>query len=195
MFYWIVYYFSKLLSKLFFPITVYGLENLPSSGSYIIASNHISNIDPVAIGATVPRRISFMAKDSLFKNPVLRWILFGLDTFPVRRETADIGALREAIRRLKAGRPLVMFPEGTRAKKNGDARKIQEGVGFLVVKSGVPVIPVKVEDSDKVFPRGAKMFKRHPITLIFGKPITFDAKQDYGEIAQSIMQHIHSLSW
>ncbi len=197
MLYWLIFYFTKIVSRLFFPLTVYGSENLPRTGSFIIASNHVSNIDPMAIGISVPRRISYMAKDSLFRNFILRYVLLKIEAFPIKRETADIGALREAIRRLKSGSPLLIFPEGTRAQKDDFGQsiaKLHQGIGFLVVKSGVSVIPARIKDSDKVLPPGATFFNRHPVAIVFGEPMVFNSSESYEAIVGSIMGEINNLS-
>ena len=193
MFYWFSYYFVKFLGAIFSPRIVRGRENVPKKDSCIIASNHLSNLDPFLIGLSLPRRISYMAKDSLFRNRILRFMLHRVEAFPVRRGSSDIRALRETLRRLKRGLPVVVFPEGTR-KSSGVEKKTQSGIGFLTTKSNVPVVPVHIGGSDKILPPGRKVPKRGYVTISFGKPMTFDKDQPYTEIMQSIMSEIHSLA-
>ena len=114
MLYWTAHYLFCLLRMIYFPITLYGRENIPARGSFIFASNHLSNLDPMLLGLCSGRRLSYMAKDSLFKNKIIGFILSLVDAFPINREGPDVRALRESLRRLKAGRPLVVFPAGTR---------------------------------------------------------------------------------
>jgi len=192
-FYWIAYFFLWLLSKIFFPLTVHGRNYIPPSGNVIIASNHISNLDPIILGLAYRRRISYLAKDTLFKNKIFSWVLFHVSTFPVKRNTADIGALREALKRLSRGGSLVMFPEGTRKSTMGE-KEPQQGIGFLAVKSGVPVIPAYILGSDKVLPDGAKWLTPGKITVLLGEPIAFARpNKDYAHISSELMERIDSL--
>jgi len=137
MFYWIAYYFVKTLSAIFSPRTVLGRENIPQEGAFIVASNHLSNLDPFLIGLCLQRRTSYMAKDILFRNKILNYMLQRVEAFPIRRGSADVWALRETLRRLKRGMPVVMFPEGTR-KTLTTEKRLQSGIGFLAVKGNVP---------------------------------------------------------
>jgi len=134
-----------------------------------------------------------MAKDTLFDNKIMGFMLRHVETFPVRRGTSDIGALRETLRRLKRGLPVVMFPEGTR-KGSGKEVAIQTGIGFLAVKGEVPVLPVFIEGSDQVLPPGAKMFKRRRVSVTFGTPLKFSKEQPYPDIVNNIMDNIQLLS-
>jgi len=194
--YWFSYYFLKVVSFFFFPLKVVGKENLPKKGFFVYCSNHQSYLDPILLGLTVPYRISYMAKEELFANSVFRWILINMtSSFPLRRETGDIRALKEAIRRLKTDSSVVIFPQGTRIvdPKELTVDKAQEGTGFLVAKAGVPVIPAKIIGSEKSLPPEAKFPRRHPITIIIGKPLYFTGKEPYGEIAREVMRSILSL--
>ena len=193
MFYWFSYYIIKGLGAIFSPRSVFGLEHLPATGSYILASNHLSNLDPFLIGLCMRRRIGYMAKDTLFHNPVLRFCLNRVETFPVKRGASDVRALRETLRRLKRGLPVVVFPEGTRGGSDTE-KKLQSGIGFLAVKAKVPVIPVHIGGSDKVLPRGAKLPKRGKVTIVFGAPINFTKDQSYSDIVSNIMKKINEIS-
>lgn len=192
MFYWFAFSCLSLLSKIFCPFKVYGRQHIPSSGSFILASNHLSNLDPFLVGLAVQRRISYMAKDVLFKNKILAFLLKKVETFPVHRDGGDIKALRESLRRLKAGSPLLLFPTGTRMPSPGSA-DIKAGIGFLVTHIRVPVVPVRIIGSDHVLPRGARRVKRHPIDIVFGEAMTFSGEKDYSRISAEIMARIQAL--
>ena len=148
MIYWIVYFGTKVLSWACFPFTAYQTRNIPRQEGFILASNHISNLDPVLLGICSVRRINFMAKVELFHG-ALGYILTRLGSFPVKRGEADLGAMKEALKRLKNGRVILIFVEGTRRIGNAPP-KAQAGAGFLAIKSGVPVVPVYVQGTNQV---------------------------------------------
>ncbi len=181
-----------LISLIFFPITVSGKENVPAKGGFILASNHLSFIDPPTIGIACPRYLNYMAKAELFDVPLFGGILRSVDAFPVKREGGDIGAIREAIRRVKNGGGLLIFPEGTR----GDGTKMlppQPGLGFLITKLNAPVIPVFTKGTEKVLPRHARFMRRHRVSVTFGKPVAIEPKTPYEEIARRVMDGIRQL--
>lgn len=193
MIYYISYFFFKILSALFFPLTVIGRETLPAGQGFIIASNHISNMDPFILGLASRRRLSYVTKDTLFRNRVLGYLLYRVDAFPIKRGASDFRAMRETLRRLKKGAPVVLFPEGTR-QMAGVERKIHEGIGFIVAKAGVPVIPAYIQGSQKVLAPGSKVLRRHRVTVIFGAPLHFVKHQSYADIARQVMERVSSLA-
>jgi len=191
MIYWIAHVLWWLLSRIYFPIRVEGSNNLPKQGGMILASNHESNLDPMIIGLATGRKLTYLAKESLFKNKIFSFFLRQVGAFPINRSTRDIGALKEALTRLKKGRRLVIFPEGTRMS---DQKKVQPGIGFLAVKSGVPVVPTLIINSGKVLPPKKKMLERHPLVVRFGVPKIYPGEATYPDIAQDIMAQIEILS-
>lgn len=193
MIYWIAYLFMKLLSKLCFSCKFYGTEHLPKRGSFIIASNHVSNIDPFILGISCWRRFSYVAKESLFKNKIGAFLLYKVGGFPIKRDSSDFRALRETLKRLKNGCPIVLFPEGTR-KKESQEKRVQSGIGFIAQKSGVPVIPAYIRGSEKVLPPGARKLSHHHVTVFLGAPLYFTADQTYLDIANQIMDKIEDLA-
>ena len=184
-------FFVKLLR-----VKVSGIENIPLTGGCILAANHRSNLDPFVLNSISPRPILFMAKEELFKIPVLGWFIKKAGAIPVKRNKRDIGALKKASEALKNGECVGIFPEGHRAKPK-EFRKPQSGVGLLVSKNNVPVVPIRIEGTDDVFPVGAKFPKlfKYDINIRIGKPIIFDndERYTYQDIANIIMEHIKSL--
>jgi len=158
-----------------------------------LASNHVSNLDPMILGISTGRRLNYMAKDSLFKGKFLGFVLPRLGAFPIKRNSADIGALKECFRRIREGGPLLLFPEGTRHGTAED-KKALAGVGFLAQKAGVPVVPVFIEGSQKALPPGAKFFRRSTIRVFYGKPLVFKDKMDNDAVASQVMKAIRGLS-
>ncbi len=160
-----------------------GLEHLPR-GAFILASNHRSNLDPPCIGTAVPGAIWYFAKQELFSRPVLGWLIRRLNAIPVRRGRYDRRAIEGALRVLRTGRPLLLFPEGTRRKRPGLGRP-RGGVALLARRAGVPVVPAWIEGTGSLRP-GA-------IRVRFGPALQFPAGGDESAdeaFAASVMERI-----
>lgn len=148
-----------------FRLHVEGRENVPQTGAIIVAPNHKSDWDPPLIGVAFNTRIiHYMAKEELFKNPFLGWLIRQFGTFPVKRGTVDRTAIRQALRELKAGNPLGIFPEGTRIRREGLGR-FHSGMVSLALMTGTPVVPVAVIGS-RWMPH-----KKGPLAVLIGKPV------------------------
>ena len=175
-------------------IKVNGLENFPDKSGFIIAANHRSYLDPPIINTISPFPVMFMAKEELFKVPILGSFIKKAGAIPVERGRKATKSLIKALDLLKEGYTVGIFPEGTRANP-GEYLKPQPGVGLLVSKANVPVIPVKIEGADKVFPNNAKFPKLFtaPIEVTVGKPLKFDEDYSYEEISNEIMEVIKKL--
>jgi 1-acyl-sn-glycerol-3-phosphate acyltransferase len=192
MIYYFTYFGTKVLSWLYFPYKAHATRNIPRQGAFILASNHSSNLDPVVLGICSIRRLNFMAKIELFKG-LLGFFLTSLGAFPVKRGESDFGAMREALRRLKMGRVILIFVEGTRRIGN-EPSKAQAGAGFLAMKSGVPIVPVYVQGTDQVMAPGTKFFKRGPVYATFGEPFSVADAPTYEEASQRILDKIYALA-
>ncbi|MBF0521490.1 MAG: 1-acyl-sn-glycerol-3-phosphate acyltransferase [Candidatus Omnitrophica bacterium] len=191
MVYWIVWSLLKMVRPFCFPLKIYGKENIPQKGAFILASNHRSYLDPPLVSICHTWRISFVARDSLFKG-FAGWLFPKLEAFPIKRQSADVGAIKEALNRLERGLPVLLFPEGTRTT-DPIKRRIQPGIGMIAVKSGLPVVPVFIKGSDDVLPAGAKSLKRRPVTVTFGAPMFFKETADYPSISREVMEKILSM--
>ena len=153
--------------RFFQPVSVEGLENLPPSGA-LLCPNHSSNWDPVLLGTRLPvnYRLHAMAKEELFKNPILSWIIRKLGAFPVSRGNNDIQAVKTAIQVLKSGDNLLIFPEGTVVRngvgyKDGLPAHAKSGVAMIGVRTGAKLVPVFMDGEKKLF---------HRTRIIFGDP-------------------------
>ena len=146
-------------------LTYEGVENIPETGAVIVAPNHKSNFDPPLIGICSPRIVHYMAKEELFEKPILAPILRFFGTFPVKRGSIDRSAVRQAMKEIKNGEPLGIFPEGTRVRGNKIGR-FHDGMASLALMTGTPILPVAVLGSE-TFPK-----KKGPLAVIFGKPIS-----------------------
>jgi len=134
--------------KVFFRIKVKGKKNLPDEGPVILMSNHISAYDPPLLVAIFSRPVRFMAKKELFENPVMRFVLFLADAFPVDRSKNDITAVKKALSVLKDQEVLGLFPEGTR-RAEGELGNPKLGSVMLAIKSGAPIVPIGIKNIKK----------------------------------------------
>ena len=167
------YSLSKAIAKTFFRYRVIGAENMIEEGPCIIAANHCSNLDPPLVGIACKRAIHYLAKKSLLEWPVLGPIFPELNVIPVDQKNADRSALMGAIRVVRNGGAVLIFPEGSRSP-DGRLLPAQPGVGMIVAKTGAPVVPVKVSGSYEAFPRGSSCPRPHPVTISIGPALRFD---------------------
>ena len=158
----------------FFRFRAYGLHNVPARGGVLFLSNHQSFLDPILIEPPLRRTLSYMARDSLFHNPLFGAFIRALDAFPVRRGRADTAAIREAIDRLRAGRALLLFPEGTRSQ-HGELGPMRGGFLVLVRNAHVPVVPVALDGAHRAWPRSRPLPRPARLSVAYGEPIPPDA--------------------
>ena len=187
------------LMRLLFGLTSRGREHVPATGPVLLVANHSSLLDPPLVGGMVPRQVSFMAKEELFRVPLLGPLIRRLNARPVRREGADASALRTSLRVLQEGGVLLVFPEGTRGPE-GTLREPKAGVGMLAALSGAPVVPVFVEGSGRAWPRGRRLPRPAKVTVTFGPPKVFERKdaegrkRDYEAVSREMMAAIGRLA-
>ncbi len=186
------------LAKICFSLRIEGVENVPKVGGVIVSANHNSYFDIPLLGCALPRPADNIAKSELFKNKILGHFFRKLGGFPIRRGKADRLAMNESIHRLKQGRLLSYYPEGTRSK-DGNLQSGKPGIGKVVVESGVKVVPAYIQGTHRV-----RLF--HSVRIRFGKPIDFSeqietAKKEgmhsktlYGTISTKVMKEISALN-
>jgi 1-acyl-sn-glycerol-3-phosphate acyltransferase len=172
------------LAKLLFRPTVVGAENIPLEGPVLIAPIHRSNVDFALTLFISKRKSFFMAKDSLFRVPLLGPLIAHLGAFPIHRGVADRGsmALSEAV--LRQGHALVLFPEGTR-KEGRDVAPLHDGAMFVAARTGAKVVPVGIGGSDRAMPKGAKLPRPSKIRIVVGPPI--DPPSADGRVSRSAL--------
>ena len=193
-----LYEFVKGLFRFQFKLMgwkIQGVENMPTEGPVILAINHNSLWDPLVAGTSLPRKVSFMAKEELFSIPVLGNICYKLGAFPVKRGQGDMSAIRQSLAILKEGRVLGLFPEGTRSK-TGEAQKGLPGMVFLMEKSKATVVPIKMFGTRHLLTKGWGK-----LTVVIGEPMTAEMlKAPAGVenrrewVADRIMQAMQELS-
>ncbi len=170
--YYLVKFTCWLVLRLRFGMEVTGQEHVPKQGAFIIACNHVSHLDPVVLGCACPRRITYMARTTLWEPPLLRLFMNAMQCIPLKRGEADVGAIREAARQLKAGRSIGLFPEGTR-QPSGQLGQAKRGIGLLAALAKVPVVPAVVQGTYEALPKGAKRLQRSKIRVAFGPLIPY----------------------
>ena len=151
-------------------LSVEGEERVPRAGSFVLAPVHRSFADFALVSSVTRRPLRFMAKDSLWGNRVLGWVLDRLGAFPVHRGTVDRQALRSSIELLDAGQPLVIFPEGTR-RTGPVVDDLFEGAAYVAVRSGVPIVPVGIGGSERMMQKGKKLPRPTRVHIVVGEPI------------------------
>lgn len=176
--YGVCHYALRVMFDMFFRGEVVGLANLPRTGGFLLAANHASYLDPVLIGCQVSRQIAYFARKTLWKGGVSSWWLDSVGVIPVDRDGGqDVGAIKRVLKALKAERGLILFPEGTRTL-DGNLQPAKPGVGFMAVKTQVPVVPVRIFGSFEAFGKGRRLRLGCPVTVVFGKAIPPAAYDD-----------------
>lgn len=146
---------------------IHGIEHLPATGGFILASNHVSWIDPPLLGAASSRRLGYLAKVELFEPPGFRQLIVALGAVPIRRHTLDRRALETTKKVLTAGLGLVLFPEGTRSR-SGKLGPGKPGVSMLAAEAGVPVVPAYIHGTRDL---ARAILRRTPLVIRFGAPL------------------------
>ena len=155
---------------MFFKIEFHGVENIPSEGACLITPNHITYADPIWITIPIRRRIYYMAWDKPFEIPVLGFLMRSFGAFPVSLDSADASAHRSANDLLRAGRALVIFPEGGRTK-TGKLMPFKMGAFRLALTHGVPIVPVTINGAEKIWPVGKMLPRPGKLTITYHPPI------------------------
>lgn len=183
--------------KIFGRYQVYGRQNLPNTGPLIIVSNHISNWDPLMVGVAIPRKVSFIAKEELFRIPVVGFLMKAWGMIPVKRGRVDREALSKPLELLKDEKVIGIFIEGKRNLKNPAVMlKPQPGVAMLALRSKAPVVPVAMINTNRIL----RSFKR--VKVYIGKPIGFasrpeleglEKKEQYSAIGNELTEIIQEM--
>jgi 1-acyl-sn-glycerol-3-phosphate acyltransferase len=202
--YWSTWIVVRLLARVLFRLKIAGQEHLPKTGGVIVASNHASYLDIPILGCGMSRQAWFLGRMDLFHGPV-GMVMRMLGWIPMRRERVDRKGFEEAVRRLKAGQAVVIYPEGGRSE-DGQLKPGKPGVGLLVASTGCPVVPARLDGTYEALPPGARWIRMRPIRVTFGPPVDFSTwlrddalesetnkKALYQKIGQEIMDRIAEL--
>jgi 1-acyl-sn-glycerol-3-phosphate acyltransferase len=162
--------FVVAFTRVWTRMTIEGADLVPSTGPFILAPVHRSNMDTPISSAVTRRRVRFMGKDSLWKKRASAWLLSSLGGFPVSRGTYDLEAMKRCLTVLEAGEPLVLFPEGER-KSGPTVQPLFDGAAYLALRARVPIVPVGIGGSERVMPKGSKLIYPRKVHVIVGEPI------------------------
>jgi 1-acyl-sn-glycerol-3-phosphate acyltransferase len=185
-------WFILIVVAIIVRLSLYGLNNVPSRGPFILAPNHLAWVDIPLVALHIHRKVVYMAKEEWFRGKIA-WLIRFLGAFPVRRGEADRQALRTAEEQLKQGHILGIFPEGTRSR-SGTLAKGHAGMAMIALRTGVPVMPVAIWGSEKAL----KKF-RPRVTIRYGEPVILKPKgikitrQDIDEATDQVMCRIASM--
>ena len=198
-FYRITKFILFVFFKILFRLQVFGKNNFPSVGGFIVAANHLSYLDPVVVGISSPRNLHYLAREDLFGNKVFGFLLSHLGAIPLKRDsTKDIGALKKAFSLLAKKKGVCVFPEGARSL-SGKLQKLQAGIGLLAIKSRCPVVPVLIVGTDKALPVKAKFIKLEKVIAYVGKPIfppqVSDDHEDFENFTHKIEDSLKELEY
>ncbi len=189
--------FRRLAKGLFY-YEVLGRENLIEDRGCLVASNHASYLDPPLVGIAFDREIHYLARNTLFRG-FGAWLYPRWNSIPVDQENPEVKTIKTVIRLLKQGERVVVFPEGQRSFDDV-LQPGQPGVGLMVSKARVPVLPVRIFGAHEALPRGAGRFRRTRITVAVGEPLDFNGAEyakgggeTYQRIADEIMAAITRL--
>ena len=192
----LIFTVAKWICRLLHPVTVQGLENLPSHGALLVA-NHASNWDPLVLATALPMdyRLRVMGKEELFQNPILAWVIRVGGAFPVNRGGADIQAVKTAIQTIQSGHNLLIFPEGTTirngiGKTDGLPAHAHSGAAVIGVRTGAILVPVFVDGEKRTF---------HRTRIIIGQPYTpvytgrRGTAEEMQKIADDLLRAVYAL--
>jgi 1-acyl-sn-glycerol-3-phosphate acyltransferase len=182
---------ATIIISLCFRVEVINMHHVPAKGSALLCANHLTALDMFLIGYRLKRKVHYMAKEELFRNPILAAVLKNLGAFPVRRGTGDVKAVKTALKLLEKGHIVGIFPEGHRRSKSGGDIRIKPGSAMFAIKSGADIIPVALTGCHKLFGR---------IKVVFGQPFTLDVDknrkytvEEMTQISKGIMDRIYSI--
>src|SRR5271167_1960693 len=195
------YNLSKAVSRAMFGFKVVHGERIIETGGALLAMNHQSFLDPPLAGICCRRAIYFLARKSLLDWPVLGPILPKLNVVPVNQERADMSALKTVIKLVKAGNCTIIFPEGGRTE-DGKLQPAQPGLGLIIAKTLVPVVPMRIFGAYEAYPMGAKYPKLRPITIVVGEPVVFteadlvgSGRDLYQRLSERVMERIAAIEY
>lgn len=182
----------QLASLLTYRVRYSGRHNIPTEGGVLVVSNHQSHLDPPLVGIGCPRLMSYLARDSLFRFAPIGKFIYSINAIPIDREGIGLAGIREALRRLKRGEMVLIFPEGTRTS-DGEIAPFRPGFTALAVRSKAAIMPVAIDGAFGVFSRWRKFPGPGKIRVHFGKPMMLEelVGHDERELVAEVERRVH----
>jgi 1-acyl-sn-glycerol-3-phosphate acyltransferase len=169
--YWFCRFLCQWTCVLLLRARIFGMRDFPARGGVLLVSNHQSFMDPVLVTMALPREGNYMARDTLFTNRWFGRLISFLNAYPVKRGKADLLAIKETMRRLKDGRVVAAFPEGTRSP-DGHVGPMLAGLATVAKKCKVPIVPTLIDGMHRAWPRHRMLPGLGDVVIEYGKPIT-----------------------
>ena len=177
----------SVLCKVIFRLRLFGRENIPAQGPFIVASNHQSYLDPVLCGGPVRRQMNYLARESLFRNRFFGAAIRSVNAIPLKQGEVDLSTVRAVIKLLRQGKGVCLFPEGTRTD-DGRITPFKPGLGLLCRKGDAPIIPTVIDGAFECWPRSKKMFRPGSIWVQFGEPVSAEQAKEMGD--EKLAEHL-----
>lgn len=191
MFYKFVRFFGRFIVKILFFLGVHGDVNIPQKGGAILCANHRSFWDAVFIAVALKRPLAFIGKEELFKNKLFSLVLHHLHCYPVKRGGGDIAVVKTALKLLKQGELLVIFPEGQRIKP-GMKPELKPGAFRLAAMMGVPIVPIGIRGEIRAFHKMSIEVGEATLTEVYkGERLS---EEVYVKETEKLMHHVYKLA-
>lgn len=182
---------TKIVFSIIYRVEVIDQHKIPQDGPALLCASHNTMLDMFFLGFRLKRWIHWMAKEELFRNPLLAYVLRKLGAFPVRRGTADISSIRNAYKLLEENKIVGIFPHGTRIKPAKRNRPVKSGAVLIAINAGVPIVPAVVCGTYKPFSK---------MRVIYGDPYYIEkkgdklSKDDLSEMSKDMMRRVYALA-
>lgn len=198
-FYWMIKTLAWPATHGYVRMRVEGAGRVPRKGACIVVANHASYVDPAVLGSACPRRLTFMISRRIYRLLRMRWFYYMMGAIPVSPDAPDPGAMKRALRAIRRGGALGIFPEGQRMA-DGNLGAGKAGVALLAARTGAPVVPAAIMGAHRVMPVGAIFPRPRPIRVVFGPPMEFVApdggrpsRDDLQRFAELVMAQVRDL--
>ncbi|MBX3395358.1 MAG: 1-acyl-sn-glycerol-3-phosphate acyltransferase [Phycisphaerae bacterium] len=179
--------------KTYFRGRAFHVNRVPMTGPALLVANHQSFLDPIVGALSLPRECSYLARETLFRNRFFGGLIRRLNAFPVKRGAADVNAVKEVLRRLRDGKLVMIFPEGTRSR-DGAISRFNPNSLLIAQRAKVPIVPVLIDGAYQAFPRGRFIPRPYRIHVIYAEPLTVEESSTWpiDRIVDVVMQRLEA---
>ncbi|MCA9105496.1 MAG: 1-acyl-sn-glycerol-3-phosphate acyltransferase [Planctomycetales bacterium] len=171
---------SRVIGVSWFGLRTSGAALFPRQCGALVCSNHQSHFDPVLVGLVLPERLNYVARKTLFKFFLFRWLIEYLDAIPIDRDGMGLGGIKETLKRLGRSESVLIFPEGTRTA-DGEIGRLRPGFYAIARRSGKPIVPVAIDGAYQAWPKGQPLPGLSRIAICVGEPITAEQIAEFNE--------------